>query len=117
MKYIKSYNESQDSDTYKHGIIKQFIGDKSSLEDDFINKVHVGISSGVREVERIWTKTVVFKCMMVDNLGMDRNDPLIIELQYRIVEGENPRDVINDIYKRLPKTSKIIDDVYNDING
>ena len=73
-----------------------------------------GISSGVDEVSKKWINLVMFKCAIVEDIlggTKNRRDNLIQELEYRIVDGEDPKKVMDDIYKKLPRTTKKIDDL------
>ena len=110
MKHLFRFNESDLSDW-----LDKHYGKKDRLEDQFLDVVSAGINAEVEEVSKMWIFIVMFKSALIDKLGMSRRDNIIKELQYRIVDGENPKKVCGDILKKLPKVTKEIEDLYKKI--
>lgn len=106
MKHLKTY-ESFETDPETHALRLRLRKDNTNLENDYLDKISVGVSSDLDEVSKKWINIVMFGSSLIDSIGLDKKDPLVTEFKYRIVEGEDPIEVVNDVYKRLPKNDRI----------
>ena len=113
MKYLKKFNENKDVSDW----LEKRFGKKERLEDQFLDKVLVGMNSDLDEIRKLWIHILVFKCSIVDHLlGFEnRRDNIIREFEYRIVDGEDPKEVCTDIYNKLPNKPNVIEKAYKRI--
>ena len=113
MRYLKRFNEDKDLSDW----LEKRFGKKEVVEDQFLDKVIVGMNSELDEVRKLWIHILVFKCAIVDHLlGFEnRRDNIIRELEYRIADGEDPKEVCTDIYNKLPNIPDVIEKAYKRI--
>ena len=99
MKYLKlfenfdPYDDEPLSDTEKH------FGKQTRLEKQFSKIVVDGLSSEDDNTSRFWSTFNALKSNILDLI--DDEDVTYKELMHRIVEGEDPLKVMNDICYNL----------------
>lgn len=96
MKYLKLFEN-----------FEQRFGNLSPLERQFSEVVVSGLNDREDKIGNFWAAFTALKVELKDYL--DTQDPLYKEMMYRIVDDEDPVDVMTDIIDRLGKKSEEMD--------
>ena len=99
MKHLKKFEGFNPYDDEPLSPVEQVFGKQTRLEKQFSEIVVNGLMSSDESTSRVWSTFNVLKSEIEDLIGSEDN--LFKELQHRIVEGEKPKSVMNDICSRL----------------
>lgn len=99
MKRLKKFEGFSPYDDEPLSRVEQVFGKQTRLEKQFGQIVVNGLMSSDETTSRVWSTFNALKAEIEDMLGSE-ND-IFKELQHRIVEGEKPKSVMNDICSKL----------------
>jgi hypothetical protein len=102
MKYLKLFEAFNPYDDEPLSRVEQHFGKQTRLEKQFSEIVTNGLMG---EDDCFWSCFNALKIEIKEVI--DEDDDLYKEFMHRIVEGENPVDVINWICKEIPKNAEI----------
>jgi len=105
MRYLKIFENFNPYDDEPLTKAEEIFGKKTRLEKQFSNIIVDGLGSDDDRVLLFWSTFNALKIEIQDLIDEDSND--YKEFIHRIVEGENPVVVANDICERLPKNLEI----------
>jgi len=116
MKYLKlfeKFNDDSDSDDEPLSRAEEIFGKDTRLEKQFSKIVVSGLSSDSEA--RYWTAFNALKIELQELI--DKKDPLYKEMMHRIVEGEDPTEVINDIFSKVGNSTSESERLLNKLNN
>lgn len=101
MKYVKKFETFNPYDDEPLSRVEQVFGKQTRLEKQFHDIVVNGL---IGEDGKYWS---TFNALKIE-LGeiIDEEDVLYKEMMHRIVEGESPTEVMNDIFNRVNVSTK-----------
>jgi len=103
MNNLKKFESFNPYDNEPLSRSEELFGKKTRLEKQFSEIVVNGLCSDDDRLSRYWSTFKALKIEVEDEL----DEVTIKELQTRVVEGENPTEVMNDICSRIEQNSEM----------
>lgn len=103
MKHLNKFEGFNPYDDEPLSRTEELFGKKTRLEKQFSEIVVSGLCSDDDRLSQYWSTFNALKIEVKDEL----DEVTIKELQTRIVEDENPTEVMNDICSRIDQNSEI----------
>ena len=100
LKKFESFNPYDDEPLSR---MEELFGKQTRLEKQFSKIVVDGLSSNDESLSIYWS---TFNALKIE-LKYECDELTFKELQTRVVEGENPTEVMNDICSRIEQNSEI----------
>jgi hypothetical protein len=115
MKHLKKYETFSPYDDEPLTRAEEIFGKQTRLEKQFSEIMVDGLSSDDVDVAHYWS---TFDAL-VENITGDKliDETTHKELQHRVVEGENPTEVINDICSRIKKPTSEVQRLLKKLNS
>jgi|LauGreDrversion4_2_1035121.scaffolds.fasta_scaffold298797_2 hypothetical protein len=115
MKHLKLFEGFNPYDNEPLTRSEQIFGKQTRLEKQFSEIVVDGLSSDDVDVAHYWS---TFDAL-VENITGDKliDETTHKELQHRVVEGENPTEVMNDICSRINRPTSEIQRLLEKLNS
>ena len=114
MKYLKlfeKFNDDSDYDDEPLSRAEEIFGKYTRLEKQFSKIVVSGLSSD----SEYWSTFNALKIELQELI--DKKDPLYKEMMHRIVEGEDPTEVISDIFSKVGNGTSESERLLNKLNN
>ncbi len=114
MKHVKKFEgfNPYDDEPLTRG--EKIFGKQTRLEKQFSEIVVAGLVSDDDDEALLWSTFTALNGEIKNIIGSD--DVLYKEMQSRIVEGENPVEVMNDICSKLESKNKEMERLLNKLN-
>lgn len=115
MKHLKKYETFSPYDDEPLTRAEEIFGKQTRLEKQFSEIMVDGLSNDDVDVAHYWSTIN----SIVVNIKEDKllDETSIKELQHRVVEGENPTEVINDICSRIKKPTSEVKRLLKKLNS
>ncbi len=103
MKHLKKYETFSPYDNEPLTRSEEIFGKQTRLERQFSDIVVDGLSSDDLDIAYYWSSFDA----LIGNIEGICDETSFKELQHRVVEGENPTEVMNDICSRVEQNDEI----------
>jgi hypothetical protein len=115
MKHLKKYETFSPYDDEPLTRSEQIFGKKTRLEKQFSEIIVDGLSSDDGDVAHYWSTLNAIEVNIKEDKLLDGTS--LKELQHRVVEGENPTEVVNDICSRIKKPTSELQRLLKKLNS
>lgn len=115
MKYLMKFEGFDPYDNEPLTNAERQFGKQTRLEKQFSKIVVDGLTSDDDDVANYWSTFTALDSEIKDIIGSE--DIIYKELQNRIIENENPTDVMNDVCSKLEKSTKELQRLLNKLNS
>jgi hypothetical protein len=106
MRYLKGFNESRAEEIFNR---------QTPLERQFSKIMISGLSSDDVDVSHYWSTINAIKVNIKEDKLLDETS--FKEMMHRIVEGEDPTEVMNDICARMKKPTSELKKLLKKLNS
>jgi len=115
MKHLKKYEKFNPYDDEPLTRSEQIFGKQTRLEKQFSKIMVDGLSSDDHDVTHYWSTLNAIVINIEEDKLLDESS--FKELQHRIVEGEDSKEVINDICTRIKKPTSEVQRLLKKLNS